>query len=277
MGKKMRLTAFAVCGLIGFAGWASAAVTVPIGSWSLDSQYNANATLNDSTGSAPVVTYTEGSSDGIVAGFNSTTLNPGDQLTFSGTITFPSALTGGVQFRIGLMNTNGNDPATTDAGWLGYLLEVPNANNMANLGARGTSGNWPSGTGLVSLANQTGQAPTVNAPGAPVTEDFALTLIYNGASANAVTGSMVSSDSTYNMNITGTDSTSGAGSTQANNIYNEVGFFFGGSTFGGSSGVASQTSFSNLKVTYTAVPEPGMLGGLLLGLGAMTLRRRKSK
>jgi hypothetical protein len=271
----------AVLATVGFGTAASASVLETIGNWSADPGFQTGETVNTNTGAAPVVTTTGGQSDGLIAGFSPTTLSPGDTLTFSGTILFPSADTGGVQFRIGLMNTNGTNPATTDTGWLGYLAEIPNSTDgLGNLGARSSpaTGAWLSGTGLTNLAGQTGTSPHANAPGTPTSENFTLTLVYNGSGPNTFSDTMISNDgppATFNLSASGTDPATGDSGTEANTLYNEVGFFFGSSTFGSGGG---QTTFSNLAVTYTpAVPEPA--SAAVLGLGSLSLlaRRRRSK
>lgn len=250
-------------------------------SFMLDSAYNAGETVGG-TGTAPTQGYTEGDSDGIIDSFTPTTLNPGDSLTFSGTVTLPSALTGGVQYRIGLFNTNGNNPATTSTGYLGYVLELPNATDGAGavLARSGTSGNDFSGTGATAVADTSSTSPGTNAPGTPTSENFTLTVTYLGPTqGTTISDSFVSNDgppATYTQSIVATDA-AGADSSSTNDFYNELGFFCGGSTFGGSF-TSGTVDYSNLAVTYTpasTVPEPLSLSAL--GLGGMMLVGRRPR
>src|SRR5580658_2868016 len=117
------LTVAAAAVVAGFTPRVGAqTVNETLSNWNLDPSFNSGESLVAATPNAPVVTTTEGDSDALVASFTPTTLSVGQAITFSGTIAFPSADTGGIQFRIGIMNpgaSNSPPPPTSDTGWLG--------------------------------------------------------------------------------------------------------------------------------------------------------------
>lgn len=191
----------------------------------------------------------------------------GDSVSLTGGVTFTGLATPQAdQFRFGLYDVNGQSGVN---GWLGYF--ATNAGNpsggtgptVSNLWERSNpnTASFGSGTGAVSIS-------TVGAtPSGPafVSGSYTFSLSITRVSAGLeLAWSMVGTDVTYSFSKTFIDT------TPQTYTFNRVGIFTGGGLN------ADQITFSNIDVTFTAVPEPSTWAAItaVVALGAACMRRR---
>ncbi|HEX8311319.1 MAG TPA: hypothetical protein VF614_08390 [Chthoniobacteraceae bacterium] len=250
--------------------WHFAAVTshaAPVTTWENANNAGTNSGFNTAS---PVVgdgTTANSANDFAIRGiFGDVILAAvGDAVTLTGSATFAGIQGGqGDQFRIGLYDVNGS---TSNAGWLGYY--------GSNFGSDGgitprlrerngdTNGNFFNGAGSSNLTDPTGSGSFVDG-----TYDFVFKLTLQVDSVLNVSYSIIDS-------ATGGMSFSTMGNhnddTASTLKFNRVGILAGGNLG------AEQVSFSNMDVSFAAVPEPGaavsLLGGFGMLLGCYRSRR----
>jgi hypothetical protein len=250
---------------------ATSAQAALVTSWS---HYTGSTSSNLGTASPIIGNGTAGSTDNqtlyAVIGTNYT-LADGDSLKFSGSVNFEGLATPQAdQFRFGVYDVNGQAGAT---GWLGYFA----SNTGTSVGPTNSrlwerndpnTGSFGSGTGATQLAttNATVNGVTNNTGFASGTYNLSLTYTRVGNDLKvdwSITGTIASSGLPYVANGTFTDT------TPETYVFNRVGLFFGAEVNG------ERASFSNLDLTYTAVPEPAGITLLLGGLALVAIRRRR--
>lgn len=187
----------------------------------------------------------------------------GDTISLSGGVTFSSlAAPQADQFRFGLYNVNGQSGAT---GWLGYMASNSGASAgpaYSRLWERNNpnTGSFGSGTGATTVANV--NASPTNTSFASGTYTFSLT-ITRVATGLEVDWTLVGTSLSSSVSGTYIDT------TPQTYTFNRVGFFTGGSLN------AAQVSFSNVDLSYVAVPEPAALSLVAGGLGFCFVRGRR--
>lgn len=209
-------------------------------------------------------------------------LSIGDDLTISFDFTFTGTLgTGtGNLIRYGIYNSDGGtqftadnaDPATL-VGYGGYMASINNINGTTQ-GFINTEIYERNTAGAARLIVNTGSY-TKQASGTYQAASFTVGLTYHfEVSVSRTDSSTVQIDS----EISGGDlsspiTASFTDTTSTYTAFDTIAFTsFGGASSSGS----SQTTFSNIKVTLTAIPEPSALALLgLAGLGFARMRLRK--
>lgn len=255
------LTAF---GLLSVCASAQAAVLT---NWTQSAGSNGSS-LNTSSPVLGNGTSGSGSNQQIWAATPSsyTLASVGDMLVLSGVVTFNlSAAAGSDQFRFGLYSSNGNTGAN---GWLGYFAS--NSGSGANPNGR----LWERDAGNTTAfgSNGTGSATQRMAvAGVPTNSFLSGTYNLSLSATRTDTGLSVAwsiigtGGTTYSISGTYVDTTA------LTYGFDRVGIFTGGGLN------ANQASFSNMDITYTAVPEPhsfALLAGSGLVLGVFHRRRR---
>jgi hypothetical protein len=203
----------------------------------------------------------------------------GESVVLTGSVTLSAGTFGNQQLRFGLFNNNGNNPGTLSAGawgggavasgWLGYIVEVGNANGSGTTaldGRNGTGANaWLSTTAAAYGVNTT-QTDTGSYTTAPGTFSFDFTLTRLSATSVGIGYSFLETDGVGNFSAIGNFTDTGGLSSGISSI-NQVGFY--------TPGAALASSFSNVDIE--AVPEPSTLalGGMgMLGLVAAWRRKK---
>jgi hypothetical protein len=244
--------------------------------WSPETGFGNNGTLqinNAATASPSAVNVSSVPGNTIRntslwAAFPSVSLNDGDQVVLSGSVSFistnpPSTTIGSglaQQFRWGLFKDADGDPDFTD--WLGY---APNDGSGSTLGAFNRRP-APGGTSIfASMGTLAGGTRTsVGGLAAGVTYNFNLDILRVGSSYN-FTAFLQSSDLTYNTTFLGVTDAS------------PVTFSFDHAAFliGNNFSSLAEADFQNIDVTYL-VPEPssGLLAAVS-GLICLLFRSRK--
>jgi len=201
--------------------------------------------------------------------------NAGDVVQLSGTATI-TGLFGNQQWRFGLFDTNGNNGGTlsggawtgaTASGWLGYLVEVGNANGSGTTGLYGRNGSganaWLSTSGAAYAVNNS-QLSTGAYTAGPGTFTFDLTLTRLSANSVGIYYSFIQTGGTGNLSVIGNYIDTGNLSSGISSI-NAVGFY--------TPGAALATSFAGVDVS---VPEPSTIALAGLGFaGLMAIRARR--
>jgi hypothetical protein len=269
--------------------WASGTRTSPpndAGWWYSTS----SSAIEVSVGDLGLVTGTSGR--GIHGTFTAQTLGIGDTLTATFTFTTPATVTtsggGGANFRIGLFDTTGHNlaqdlsasssvPNTEYNNLNGYMMDfdVNPTTTSTNIQFRERT-NMSSGQLLASTTDYTslssGGGSYTFSPNTTYTGVWSVTR--TGSDTLDLSGSLYLG-ATLLSTYTGTDS-SGITSTFGALAFHANSNIFGSS---GTPGVADNgIDFSNIKIEFTAVPEPSALILTFLGLiGLMfTSRRRRS-
>jgi hypothetical protein len=200
-----------------------------------------------------------------------TLANPGDKVVFSGTVTLTGTVnspagtgTPRTQFRFGLFD---GDDLGDNTGWVGYY--------MSNAHGTGT----PAGTlarkpvGNTSLYMQTGgQDSLASTQGnGTVFNDDTYTLnmtIERVGNDLAVSGAITGTAATgFTQTLSALDTTA---STLGTYTFDHLGFLIANNI------AADQASFSNLDVTFVAVPEPVTASVVALAAIGLAMRRPRA-
>jgi hypothetical protein len=244
--------------------FAISADAAPLTSWT---QFSGAISSGLNTASPVLGNGTADSGDNqsiyAIAPLSYTLTTVGDTLTLSGGVTFSSlAIPQADQFRFGLYDVNGQSGAT---GWLGYMASNSGTSGgptYSRLWERNNpnTGSFGSGTGATAVAN-------VNAT--PSNTSFASgTYTYSLTVTRVATGLEV--DWTLiGTNVSSTVSGTYIDTTPQTYTFNRVGFFTGGGLN------AAQVSFSNVDLTFVAVPEPAALSMVVGGLAFCFVRPRR--
>jgi hypothetical protein len=227
----------------------------PVTSW----QTAQNGGINSGFDTAnPVVgdgTAESADNFGIKGLFSDLTLAAvGDSVTLTGSATFTGIISdAGDQFRIGLYDVNGSPD---NNGWLGYFGSNYASSLGAQLRERTTTGFFLSGNGANALSPQ----PTGSGSFVDGAYNFVFRLTLEADSALSIFYSITDS-ATSGANFTTTGS---ATDTSPSTLrFNRVGIL------GGNNLDADQVSFSNVDVSFAAIPEPSAAVTLLGGLGML--------
>lgn len=200
----------------------------------------------------------------------------GDTVQLAGTAAI-TGLFGNQQWRFGLFNTNGNNGGTlsggawtgaTASGWLGYIVEVGNANGSGTTALYGRNGSganaWLSTSGAAYLVNNT-QTATGSYTTAPGTFLFDLTLTRLAANQVGIYYSFIETDGIGNFSVVGNYTDTG-GLSSGMSSFNAVGFYTPGATLA--------TSFTGVTVS---VPEPSTFALAGMGLAGLIAGFRRGK
>jgi hypothetical protein len=261
-GRRALLGAITAVGIAGLAQTTLAQYKIYTpGPWVVDPQENAGQTVT-SNGGTVVDALTATTNNAIVAPFTQQALNVGDTLSFTATAGWNTPNIGNIQIRFGLMNSNNS---STTANWLGYVSEIPNANNGGVIGALiEPNADWVLGASHDTVPTTVTSTPTTGGGGTTTdgvsyTPTFALnlTVIPLTTSSYSISTSVVSSDGTFDWAANGVDNVS---PSDASELYNEVGFFFGNGTSISTTPPQNNVTFTNVEVLYvpkgTAPPPP---------------------
>jgi len=271
--SKTAGTAFSGLGMLTMLSAAQAQSVYTPASW-VNDPYSPNANYSLTGGNTTSPVYTDnGTATGSLWGYSPigstlSLVNPGDNLTLTGEFSLAGNVNNSnLQFRLGLLDQGSQ---STDTGWLGYLIALPNVAGGPGLYERNNpnTGVFGSGTGSTTIsAGNTGFAGSVVAG----SYDVSLSITLDSATSETIAWNVAGiNGNTYSY--TGSYLNSSL-STLGSANFDTVGFLAGGSTFTSASASDSVT-LSDLQVTYTPVPEPTTLGLLSLGVLGLMLRRR---
>jgi hypothetical protein len=271
----------------------------------LDANWWTSASSNGievSTGSLGLVTGTSGR--GIHAIFPTQQLaNVGDSLTATYTFTTPATVGGGSgtgAFRVGLFDTLGRAELNAD---VSASSGSPNA--VYGYHAAGTTGlpgymmDMDVGTGAEDLSFRQHDTPVNTAAGTPSGRLMGTTVgftqisptspdaTYAFAPNTQYTGSLtVTRLNASDYTITGTLTTPAGTTTHSvTDAFDSESFgmlaFWANSNIFGSSAVPGEANngidFSNVKVEFTSVPEPGAAAVMAIAMGFAAIRRRRPR
>ncbi len=226
---------------------------------------------------------------GIHGTFAAQTLGVGDTLTATFTFTTPATVTssggGGANFKIGLFDTTGHNLAqdfttttSTEFNNLnGYMMDydVSPTTSSTNITFRQrtdmTSSTLLSSTTGYTIIGSGGGNSYSFAPNTSYTGVFSLTR--TGADSLDLSGSL-----TQGTNLLSAWSVSDASGIVS--TIGAIGFHVNANIFGSSSTVGQPDNgidFTNIKIEYTAIPEPSALALTFAGLAGLmyTVRRRR--
>lgn len=266
-----RISSFGTAALValGFLALPATAQATPVTSWTMTTPATSQNISGLNTASPVFGTGVAGSGNGfqINAAIPTYTLSVGDSLTFSGSANFSlNAGANSDQFRFGIFDTHGS---TNTNGWLGYF--ATNSGSGGNPNGR----LWERTNGNTTAYFNNTQTPTIAAEelqfrngGAFVagTYDFSLAVTRTETGLSIVWSLVGTGDTTYSLGGTHNDTTAQTFS------FNRVGLMTGGNMN------ADQVTFSNLDVTYSAIPEPASaVAGLAIVAGFFTLTARRRR
>jgi hypothetical protein len=260
---------------------ASASHAELITNWSLTAPDGRGAFQNGSEATAsPVIgdgtTDNNAGGSNLYASFGGPTgyilSEVGDVITLTGSVSFVGNVTNSISgaFRFGLFDVNSREDLE---GWLGYFTQSHNGNTTAKIYER-RNPNTTAYASTTSPDSNIGETLTGVAPGTAWTATgvsaFSLSLELLSDNNVRATSQLLHNGIDFSE-ATGTFLASVNGSSLT---FNRVGFLVTNSLS------ADQASFSNIDVTFTAIPEPGTYA-LLAGLGAIGLaagvRRKRSR
>jgi hypothetical protein len=198
----------------------------------------------------------------IHASFPQSTLNVGQKLVLSGSVTM--SMTGGAlppnasgvanNFRLGIFDSNGS---ATISGWLGYYMSAPDGATASGIRRRSSNAYYSqTGTvllGAVSLADTTKR----------ITDGtFDFTFSYERTPTGLTLSGTLSNADGYALVPWSISDTN-------NYAFDRVGFL-AGDAFN-----AEQFAFSNVDVSVVPVPEPGTAALVFVGAAGIALLRRR--
>jgi hypothetical protein len=200
-----------------------------------------------------------------------TLANSGDKIIFTGNVTLTGSIGGAsaprTQFRFGLFD--GDDTGPDDNGWVGYYM----SNSSGNGSPSGVLARKPNPNTSVYLS-VTGQNVLASTPGNGVnfTDDtYAMSLtIQRSGNDLTILGILSGATNGFIQSLSATDTTASTSSTYT---FDHLGFLLGGNLD------TDQAQFSNLDVTFIAIPEASCVAmfSLICGLVvAAKLRRTRS-
>jgi len=249
----------AICPLTSIAclvTFASVVHAAPLTSWTLFGTSTQLDTASPTVGSGTQVIYASAPT--------SYTLSVGDSITLSGGVNFvdvsPTANTAD-QFRFGLYDSNGQSGTKN---WLGYFASNagtsggPTYSRLWERDNPSTNANFYQGLEATTIANA--NATPSNLAFASGNYTFSLTYTRTATGLD-IAWTLIGTDVTYSVSKVFSDL------TPQTFTFDRVGL--AALTMG-----TSQVNYSNLDLTYTAVPEPAVLS-LLVAAGALILVRRR--
>lgn len=240
------------------------AEAAPISNWKTFSGSPSNSGLN--TNSPTIGDGTANNADNVQAGGQfgtasspvSITLDVGDIIELSGSVTLSGGTTTADNFRFGLFDGaaafDANSATWSNGGWLWELTD--DIFTGRTNGGFGSTGGDASGTG----ATQTNTGGAFSADSAAAYEFF-FSITRDSATTVDIIATLTGGDNAVDYTATTLDETTSLFT------YSTVGFLFGGSLD------LDQASFSNVQ--YTFIPEPGSLA--MLGLGSVLFLIRKRR
>ena len=242
---------------------ATSAPAALVTGWELifDGDVDSSITGGSGATASPVIDSLRRTS--IAANFATVSLADGDSISLTGTVSFSVVLAGN-QFRFGLFDGDNPVVAGDGVGYEGFYAEAPISGGGTNIikSTDGTGTPHPFSSGSATVLGDLPD-PAVT-PVADTSLDFTLTLTRAGSAVDLFAS--ITDGGTYSTS----DTLTGLSAVPGSLSYDSVAFLMGGSF--ADPGTAT---FSNIDVTYTAVPEPS--SAALLGLGGLALvfRRRK--
>jgi hypothetical protein len=246
-----------------------------ITNWNLTSGQNAGFQGETGTTASPVigdgVTNNHAGASSLYASLNGgagyTLTNVGDTITLTGAVSFigHSTSAGSGTFRFGLFDVNGSSNLEA---WLGYITHNASGSTTAKIWERGNP-NTGAYSSVVESNLGTFERLDGLAPGTAYTGNGVSSFLLSFellAGGNVKATSQLLNNGTDFASVTDTFLNSNNGSSL---VFNRVGFLVTNALS------ADQASYSNIDVTFTAVPEPTGAALGLIGMGACLFRRRR--